>query len=126
MNQSAIKFWTLSEKIIKDIGNEMPDKNLRKYMQKILKLYKYPKYIQNRIPHIQDKRNKFIHENIMDFNQNDRNIIKLVADNLIMFVMELNEVVTNMQEYKIILDYFNQDNKRIIKLLKYIEKNIKK
>ena len=104
----------------------MPDKNLRKYMQKILKLYKYPKYIQNRIPHIQDKRNKFIHENIMDFNQNDRNIIKLVADNLIMFVMELNEIVTNMQEYKIILDYFNQDNKRIIKLLKYIEKNIKK
>lgn len=126
LNLSAIKFWTLSEKIIKDIGNEMPDKNLRKYMQKILKLYKYPKYIQNRILHIQDKRNKFIHENIMDFNQNDRNIIKLVADNLIMFVIELNEIVTNMQEYKIILDYFNQDNnKRTIELLKYIE-NIKK
>lgn len=126
LNQSAIKFWTLSEKIIKDIGSEMADDKLMKYMQKILKLYKYPKYIQNRIPHIKDKRNKFIHENIGEFNQNDRNIIKLVADNLIIFVIELNEVVKNMQEYKTILDYFNQDNKRTIELLNYIDENIKK
>lgn len=125
LNQSSIKFWTLSEKIIKDIGNEMSDDKLIKYMRKILKLYKYPKYIQNRIPHIKDKRNKFIHENISNFNQNDRNIIKLVADNLIIFLIELNKNVKNIAEYKIILDYFNQDNKRTIELLNYIE-NIKK
>lgn len=126
LNLSAIKFWTLSEKIIKDINNGTIDKKLIRYMQKILKLYKYPKYIQNRILHIYDKRNKFIHENIYEFNQNDKNIIKIVAECLIIFVIELNDVVKYISEYKIILDYFDQNNQRTIELLDYIEEYIKK
>lgn len=118
---SFIKFWTLSEKIIKDIGGDMTDGKLVKYMQKILKYYGYPNYIQNSISHIKNKRNKLVHENINNIDQIDRNIIKLVADTIIWFIMEYNEIVKNMSEYKIILDYFNQDNKRTIELLNKIE-----
>ena len=125
LNMSFIKFWTLSEKIIKDIANDMPEDKLVRYMQKILRFYHYPNYIQKRLPHIKDKRNKFIHESISNFNQNDRNIIKLVADNILWFVMEYDEVVRNMGEYKIILDYFNQDNKRTMDILNFIEENMK-
>lgn len=39
--------------------------------------------------------------------------------------MEYDEVVRNMGEYKIILDYFNQDNKRTMDILNFIEENMK-
>lgn len=117
LNISFIRFWTLSEKILKDIGGDMNYDTLVKYMKKVLKYYNYPKYVQNRIVHIKNKRNDFIHDNIDNFNQNDRNIIKTVTDNLIGFVIEHNKTVKNMGEYQIILDYFNQDTERIIELL---------
>ena len=117
LNISFIRFWTLSEKILKDIGGDMNYDTLVKYMKKVLKYYNYPKYVQNRIDHIKNKRNDFIHDNIDNFNQTDRNIIKTVTDNLIWFVMEHDEIVKNMGEYQIILDYFNQDTERIIELL---------
>ena len=121
LDSSFIKFWTLSEKIIKDIGGDMTDNKLVNYMQKILKYYGSPKYIQNRLPHIKNKRNKLVHENINTINQIDRIIIKFVADNIIWFIMEYDEIVENMSEYKIVLDYINKDNKRTIELLNKLE-----
>lgn len=120
LNTSFIRFWTLSEKILKDIAGDMSFDKLVNYMEKVLKYYNYPKYIQNRLTHIKDKRNRFIHRNIDNINQNDRNIIKTVADNLIWFVMEHDEIVNNMEELQIILDNFNQDTERRIELLKLL------
>ena len=120
LNTSFIRFWSLSEQILKDIAGDMKYNKLVKYMEKVLKYYGYPKYIQNRITHIKDKRNGFVHRNIDSFTQNDRNIIKTVADNLIWFVMEHDEIVNNMEEFQIILDNFNQDTERRIELLKLL------
>ncbi len=116
---SFLKFWTLSERIIKQ-GNDRPDSYVINYMRKILKHYKYPKSYQERIYYIKEKRNKLIHENISEITQNDRNVIKSVCDSLIWFLMEFEEYVENINEYEIFLKYFNQDNERLIEILKLI------
>ena len=67
-----------------------------------------------RIYYIKEKRNKLIHENISEITQNDRNVIKSVCDSLIWFLMEFEEYVKDMNEYEIFLNYFNQDNERLI------------
>lgn len=122
LDTSFIRFWSLSEKILKDIAGDMSYTKLVRYMEKILKYYHYPKYIQNRLIHIKHIRNNLVHQNIDNINQNDRNIIKTVADNLIWFIMEHDEVVNNITEYQIILDNFSQDTERTIKLLKLLNK----
>lgn len=43
LNISLIKFWTLCEKILKDIGEDKNYNTLVKYMEKVLKYYNYPK-----------------------------------------------------------------------------------
>ena len=73
-----------------------------------------------RIYYIKEKRNKLIHENISEITQNDRNVIKSVCDSLIWFLMEFEEYVKDMNEYEIFLNYFNQDNERLIEILKLI------
>ena len=116
---SFLKFWTLSERIIKN-GIDRSDNYVINYMRKILKHYKYPKSYQMRIYYIKEKRNKLIHENISEITQNDRNVIKSVCDSLIWFLMEFEEYVKDMNEYEIFLNYFNQDNERLIEILKLI------
>lgn len=128
LDTSFLKFWTLSEIIIKH-GNERPDSYVINYMRKILKHYKYPKSYQERIYYIKEKRNKLIHENISEITQNDRNVIKSVCDSLILFLIEFEKYVKNIDEYEIFLKYFNQDNGRLIEILKLInnlKQNIKK
>lgn len=117
---SFLKFWTLSERIIKN-GNDQSDNYVLNYMKKILKHYKYPKSYQDRIYYIKEKRNKLIHENISEITQDDRNVIKSVCDSLIWFLMEFEEYVKTMDEYEIFLNYFNQDNERLIEILNLIK-----
>lgn len=117
---SFLKFWTLSERIIKN-GNEKSDNYVLNYMRKILKHYKYPKSYQKRIYYIKEKRNKLIHENISEITQDDRNVIKSVCDSLIWFLMEFEEHVKTIDEYEIFLNYFNQDNERLIEILTLID-----
>lgn len=117
---SFLKFWILGEKIIKH-GNERSDDYVLKYMRKILKHFNYPKSYQERIYYVKEKRNKLIHEHDNEITQDDRNVIKSVCDHLILFLMEFEEFVNNMDEYKIFLDYYNQDNSRLIEILNLIE-----
>ena len=91
------------------------------YMRKILKHYKYPKSYQERIYYIKEKRNKLIHENISEITQDDQNVIKSICDSLILFLIEFEKYVENIDEYEIFLNYFNQDNKRLIKILTLID-----
>lgn len=120
---SFLKFWTLSEKIIKN-NQTRSDNYVINYMRKILKHYNYPKSYQMRIYYIKEKRNKLIHENINEITQNDRNVIKSVCDSLIWFLMEFEEHVNDINEYEIFLNYFNKDNERLIEILNLIN-NIK-
>lgn len=116
---SFLKFWTLCERIIKN-GNDKSDAEVIKYMRKILKLYNQPKSYQERIYYIKEKRNLLIHENISEITQDDRNVIKSVCDLLFLFLIEFEKYVKNINEYEIFLNYFNQDNERLIEILNLI------
>ena len=116
---SFLKFWTLCERIIKN-GNDKSDAEVINYMRKILKLYNQPKSYQERIYYIKEKRNLLIHENISEINQDDRNVIKSVCDLLFLFLIEFEKYVKNINEYEIFLNYFNQDNERLIEILNLI------
>lgn len=116
---SFLKFWTLCERIIKN-GNDKSDAEVINYMRKILKLYNQPKSYQERIYYIKEKRNLLIHENISEITQDDRNVIKSVCDLLFLFLIEFEKYVKNINEYEIFLNYFNQDNERLIEILNLI------
>ncbi len=118
LENSFIKFWTLSEKILKATFGPMNDETMVRYMKKILKYFGFENYIQNRIPFLRIKRNNLVHEIKDEITINDRNIIKLVADYLILFLINWSGEVNNNEEYKFIIDNFNKtDLNRRIELL---------
>lgn len=123
LGNSFMKFWSLSEKIIKKIngGGYTKDESVLKYMKNVLKIYPFPKYIQNRLKFLKNKRNSLVHENKDTIKPIDRDIIKLVSECLIYFLMyEINNV-NRITDYKIILNAMNQDNKNTIRILTDIE-----
>lgn len=118
LENSFIKFWTLAEKILKATFGQMNDESMVRYMKKILKYFGFANYIQDRIPFLRIKRNRLVHEIKDEITINDRNIIKLVVDYLILFLLNWSGEVNNNEEYKFILDNFNKtDLNRRIELL---------
>ena len=118
MENSFIKFWTLAEKILKATFGQMNDESMVRYMKKILKYFGFANYIQDRIHFLRIKRNRLVHEIKDEITINDRNIIKLVVDYLILFLLNWSGEVNNNEEYKFILDNFNKtDLNRRIELL---------
>lgn len=77
LENSFIKFWALSEKIIKDIADKIPDEKVVEFMEKIWELKKCPQYMSQRIKLIRFKRNNLVHESKHgEIIQIDRNILK--------------------------------------------------
>lgn len=112
LENSFLKFWSLSEKIIKDISGSMKDNKLIKFMKKVLKLSKIPKKMRQRVDVIQIKRNNLVHENKHgEITQYDQTLIKAVAENLILFLMLYSEEVKKLNDYGIILKYSNWHNR---------------
>lgn len=103
-----MKFWALSEKIIKDSAGQITDEKLVEFMEKIWNLKRCPEYMGQRIK----LRNNFVHESKHgEIIQIDRNVLKIIAEKLISFILEYMEVVNNFGEYSIILQYSNMKNK---------------
>ncbi len=123
LDNSFLKFWFLSEKILKRILGPINDSKLLRMMKKIIKIYDIPKVHVNRLKYIKIKRNYMVHEGISDIDQNDRNIIKLVTDSLILFLIQNFDKVNNVEEYGFLLENWNSDNlNRKIELLEMINK----
>lgn len=121
LENSFLKFWTLAEKIIKRTFGKMNDEGMVKYMKRILKYFGFENYIQDRIPFLRAKRNNLVHEIKDEITINDRNIIKLVVDYLILFLMNWSCEVNNNEEYKFVLDNFDKsDINRKIELLRIL------
>lgn len=88
IENSFMKFWSLSERIIKDIHGNMKDEQLIKYMEDILKLRSYPDKIILRVKFLKAKRNNLVHENIHgEITQSDQAIVKIIAENLILLLI---------------------------------------
>lgn len=121
LENSFMSFYSLSEKIIKDFANKIPDKKLIYYMIKIWKINNFPHHIGQRITLIRLKRNNFVHENVRDeINTLDRIVMKIIAEGLINFLIDNLKYVNNFSEYKILLDYSTQDKvqkERLIDLI---------
>ena len=112
LENSFMKFWALSEKIIKDSAGQITDEKLVEFMEKIWNLKRCPEYMGQRIKLIKIKRNNFVHESKHgEIIQIDRNVLKIIAEKLISFILEYMEVVNNFGEYSIILQYSNMKNK---------------
>ena len=127
IENSFLKFWALTERIIKTICGNSNDDKLLKYMNKILKLYTDGKHFEERLDIIRKKRNNLVHKNINEITQFDRNLIKVVSEFFIHFIINISHRVKNMNEYQIILDNFNQGNlERKIDLMKFSKKLKKK
>lgn len=105
IENSFRKFWSLSERIIKDIHGGMKDEKLVKYMEKLLKMCRYPDKIIQRVKFIKTKRNNLVHENIHgEITQSDQAIVKIIAENLILFLICYFNEVTDIGDYKSFYD----------------------
>lgn len=108
IENSFRKFWSLCERIIKDIHGRMKDEKLVKYMEKLLKMCQYPDKIIQRVKFIKTKRNNLVHENIHgEINQSDQAIVKIIAENLILFLICYFDEVTDIGDYK---SFYNLQN----------------
>ena len=121
LENSFLKFWALSEKIIKDIYGGIKDDKLKKAMKNILKAHPYPKYLIKRIDFLHRKRNDLVHENKHgDITQYDQTLIKVISERLIEFLINFMDNLKYMEEYGVILDYLNKEDdekKRFISLI---------
>lgn len=102
VENSFRKLWSLSERIIKDIfGHDISFKKVGEYMEDILYKYRYKKYFFQRIYFLKDKRHDLVHENIHgDITQFDQTVVKIIAENLIRFLIDYFEQVNDMRDYK--------------------------
>lgn len=102
IENSFRKLWSLSERIIKDIfGHNIGFKKVGEYMETILYKYGYNKYFVQRINFLKDKRHDLVHENIHgDITQFDQTVVKIIAENLIRFLIDYFEQVNDVPEYK--------------------------
>lgn len=122
LENSFLKYWALSEKILKEINGDMKGATLKKFMRKILKANKYPKYLIKRIELLYTKRNEFVHKNKHgEITQYDQSLIKVISERLIEFLINFIDKVDSKKDYGVILMYSNQpanDNEKLIKLIK--------
>ena len=78
---------------------------LVKYMERLLKMCRYPDKIIQRVKFIKIKRNNLVHENIHgEITQSDQAIVKIIAENLILFLICYFNEVTDIGDYKSFYD----------------------
>lgn len=104
IESSFIKFWSMSEKIIKEIGNQKYKlKEIVSIMSKVLTYYNVSDYVIQRLEFIKNKRNKLVHENeYEDISQLDQSIVKIISERLLCFLIEYSGKVSNLKDY---IDY---------------------
>ena len=120
LSNSFIKFWSLNERILKKIYGKQKEEILINNFEKLLKFYSNNKFFKYKLDIIRRKRNKFIHENISEITQEDRNFVKHVSDLLIYFLMDFGNKVKSFSDYGLILDnYRRNDIDYKIDLIKY-------
>lgn len=132
IDYSFLRFWMVSERIIKKINGRNKDEKLINTMSKILNtFYKWPveKFIERRIEFLYNKRNTLVHEgNSKIITEEDRNLAKLISDCVLWFYINNYPKLNNIKEYNFYLQNFKQspdDIKRYSDILKTISKERK-
>jgi len=97
---SFFKFWVLAEAILK-IGGGRNDESIIGILKKVTP----DKHIKKLIDDLYRKRNKLVHEFQPEgITQHDRNLIKLIAEHLLLYVIDPPIRIRNKNELKIMFD----------------------
>lgn len=126
LTYSFLKFWTLSEYIIKKISTgKVNDDNVIRTMTKILKRrmkFAIADHLEKRIYYIYGKRNRIVHEGVLDeILSDDRILAKQITDSILGFYLESLSVLNNFGDYKFILQNINLDTKTLTRHKKLID-----
>lgn len=125
LENSFLKFWSLSEKMIKDVYGDVKDTKFKGVMKTILKANRYPKYIIRRIDFLYIKRNDFVHENKHgEITHYDQSLIKAISERLMDFLIYFLEDMEYMEDYSVILDYVNKSDDEKRRLIHLIERTM--
>lgn len=90
-----LKFWIIIERIIKISHNKKI--NFRDELNKIFK----KSYFEDHINELYDKRNAFVHEFKSNYiSQSDKNLSKLIAENLILDFFDENASIDNYEDLR--------------------------
>jgi hypothetical protein len=143
IDYSFLKFWMISELILKKSG-KLTDKTVTNRMIQVLKsIVRLPteKFLSEEIYFMQKKRNDLVHEGQIDrISQYDRNMAKLIADSLfkifiewipylddingLSFVLEnIRQSYDNLDQYSRILDKLKTPNELTIRSALTVLKN---
>lgn len=107
LDYSFLKFWMVSELIIK-LGGMKTDENVRNIMTKQIKFtLKLPtsKFSYGIIGILQKKRNDLVHKGLTEnISQYDRSLSKLIADSILRNFIESFQIIDNAQEFDFFLE----------------------
>lgn len=102
LGNSFLKYWALSENIIKKIRNDNDNDNHDlpiEEMQNLVKNSKNDFFGVTRIEILKNKRNKLVHNFIDEIDESDRDLAKLISENAILFLI-INFDVEKTKEFK--------------------------
>lgn len=111
LDYSFLKFWVISELIIKKTEN-ISDKTVSKKMLNVLKSnIRLPteKFLAEEIYFLQQKRNALVHEGQIEMiSQNDRNLSKLIADSTLRLFIDWIPEIKEMNGFSFVLSNLRQ------------------
>lgn len=109
LDYSFLKFWVISEHIIKRGGKQNDEQ-----MLKIINKLHNNDELKKRSEFLIKKRNKLVHEGKVGIiSQSDRNLSKILADTSLRFVISSMRKINNREEFDFLIKNVNQDNKQL-------------
>ncbi|WP_323737618.1 hypothetical protein PXD04_11280 (plasmid) [Methanosphaera sp. ISO3-F5] len=112
LSSSFLKYWSLSERIIKDsMGEDIKNEKLIKLMKNILIITGYPESVYEQIKYVEKKRNEYVHEFKFDIiEQSDRNLAKSISEKILGYLILSNIKIKKLKDFGYILEYYNRDD----------------
>jgi hypothetical protein len=118
---SFLKFWIITERILKQGGNRN-DTSILYILKKLIK----EKHLKRMIDGLYKKRNDLVHEfKINMISQQDRNLAKAIAESTLLFLIDPPTKINNLQELRILIDNIFSSKEELAKKKKIINKIIK-
>ncbi|MCZ3365441.1 MULTISPECIES: HEPN domain-containing protein [Methanobacterium] len=126
LDYSFLKFWIISEYVIKQIVGKKNDDSIIRIMKKILSThlkFSIEKFLEKRIRYLYNQRNKLVHEGKTGIiSQEDRNLSKSIADSILIFYFNHLIEFKNVNEYNFYLQNIKENEKNLERYSQLLEK----
>ena len=125
LDYSFLKFWMISELIIKKAGS-ITDKTVATRMVSVIKSnVRLPteRFLDEEIHFLQRKRNALVHDgNISNISQYDRKLSKLIADSVLRLFIQWIPEIRDIHGFSFVLKNLRQDYDNLIQYSEIIKK----